>query len=317
MDFFRGALQAAEKAAEIAKNASQQGLVGCGFVSEKFRIHPFAALSRFYAATGRQVLAGGAAEQAAKKFGKLGLQEKLGPRAAKERKPSPDELAAVGINDSYLNMVSELHFSTFRQAGSGGDFPKDKLLPVQGQPVDDQEFLLNPWQIQHATLLCAEAKDIHELRFMLCPRYMTDGHFWHTYFSLMKPHLPAESLTWPMDTPFVNPKPEQPAAPVSSLLSDFRSQIQSLGSQVQAAAHMTSVSGAGPASVELADTASARGGQGPEAGGVGISEEDRGMDEERDSGTTPDLDFDDYLNELAAEGSKEDGGEAADPTTHP
>ncbi|KFM27816.1 hypothetical protein F751_5923 [Auxenochlorella protothecoides] len=193
MDFFRGALQAAEKAAEIAKNASQQGL---------------------------------------------------------------------------------------------------------GQPVDDQEFLLNPWQIQHATLLCAEAKDIHELRFMLCPRYMTDGHFWHTYFSLMKPHLPAESLTWPMDTPFVNPKPEQPAAPVSSLLSDFRSQIQSLGSQVQAAAHMTSVSGAGPAS-------------------VGISEEDRGMDEERDSGTTPDLDFDDYLNELAAEGSKEDGGEAADPTTHP
>lgn len=212
MDFFRGALQAAEKAAEIAKNASQQGLVGCGFVSEKFRIHPFAALSRFYAATGRQVLAGGAAEQAAKKFGKLGLQEKLGPRAAKERKPSPDELAAVGINDSYLNMVSELHFSTFRQAGSGGcqdagqsaisvsptagleacmpnpvavlepslllylfptacrDFPKDKLLPVQGQPVDDQEFLLNPWQIQHATLLCAEAKDIHELRFMLCPR---------------------------------------------------------------------------------------------------------------------------------------------------
>lgn len=55
---------------------------------------------------------------------------------------------------------------------------------------------------------------------------------------------------------------------MSSLLSDFRSQIQSLGSQVQAAAHMTSVSGAGPASVELADTASARGGQGPEAGGV-------------------------------------------------
>ncbi|KAL6786076.1 hypothetical protein ACKKBG_A01300 [Auxenochlorella protothecoides x Auxenochlorella symbiontica] len=316
MDFFRGALQAAEKAAEIAKNASQQGLV----------------------------LAGGAAEQAAKKFGKLGLQEKLGPRAAKERKPSPDELAAVGINDSYLNMVSELHFSTFR------DFPKDNLLPVQGQPMDDQDFLLNPWQIQHATLLCAEAKDIHELRFMLCPRYMTDGHFWHTYFSLMKPHLPAESLTWPMDTPFVNPKPEQPAAPVSSLLSDFRSQIQSLGSQVQAAAHMTSVSGAGPASVELADTASARGGQGPEAGGVeardaaaggapagagakpegldvdpdleaylqvGVSEEDRGTDEERDSGTTPDLDFDDYLNELAAEGSKEDGGAAADPTTHP
>lgn len=37
------------------------------------------------------------------------------------------------------------------------------------------------------------------------------------------------------------------------------------------------------------------------------------MDEERDSGTTPDLDFDDYLNELAAEVS---GGADARGSLH-
>lgn len=30
---------------------------------------------------------------------------------------------------------------------------------------------------------------------------MTDEHFWHVYFSLMKPHLPVEAYSWPVDRP--------------------------------------------------------------------------------------------------------------------
>lgn len=37
-------------------------------------------------------------------------------------------------------------------------------------------------------------KEINELRFVLCPKRMTDSQFWQVYFSLAKSFLPAEAF---------------------------------------------------------------------------------------------------------------------------
>jgi hypothetical protein len=52
-------------------------------------------------------------------------------------------------------------------------------------------------------------KEINELRYVLCPKRMTDEEFWKVYFTLSKRHLPEEA--W--DPNFVVPAaPPAPAA---------------------------------------------------------------------------------------------------------
>ncbi len=51
-------------------------------------------------------------------------------------------------------------------------------------------------------LVVQVAKEINELRYVLCPKRMTDAQFWQIYFQLAKEYLPAEAF----DASFVPPK---------------------------------------------------------------------------------------------------------------
>ncbi len=57
------------------------------------------------------------------------------------------------------------------------DFPPEHLAPLSpgaaaGVAGDQQ---LNPWQAQHARLVCQVVKEVNELRFVLCPRCGSKG----------------------------------------------------------------------------------------------------------------------------------------------
>ena len=43
-------------------------------------------------------------------------------------------------------------------------------------------------------LVVQVAKEINELRYVLCPKRMTDAQFWQIYFQLAKKYLPAEAF---------------------------------------------------------------------------------------------------------------------------
>lgn len=58
-------------------------------------------------------------------------------------------------------------------------------------------------------LLGQALKEINELRYVLCPKRMTDEEFWKVYFTLSKRHLPEEA--W--DPNFVVPAAPPAAAP--------------------------------------------------------------------------------------------------------
>jgi hypothetical protein len=53
---------------------------------------------------------------------------------------------------------------------------------------------LSDLQEHHAMLVVQQAKEINELRYVLCPKRMTDAQFWHIYFQLAKKYLPAEAF---------------------------------------------------------------------------------------------------------------------------
>lgn len=97
-----------------------------------------------------QVLVEGAADQAAKKLTTMNLHEKIGAGVPKDSKTSSTELAGMGITEEYIERLTELHFSTFRQvgrprracAGGRGDlrFPRGgaNVLPRTGCTVAER-----------------------------------------------------------------------------------------------------------------------------------------------------------------------------------
>lgn len=81
------------------------------------------------------------------------------------------------------------------------DFPDEQLLSLEHEDDTPGEHTqrLTPWQARHAALVVQSVKEINELRFVLCPRRMTDDRFWTVYFTLAKTHLPRAAYN--RDTP--------------------------------------------------------------------------------------------------------------------
>jgi hypothetical protein len=94
-----------------------------------------------------------------------------------------------GITQDYIEThVRQLDYSSFRDHAAAA--------ASEDGNKGEKEFRMNSWQERHALLLVKHVKEIDELRYVLCPKYMNDGEFWETYFELMKEHLPKIAFTW-------------------------------------------------------------------------------------------------------------------------
>jgi len=124
------------------------------------------------------------------------------------------EMEEYGINDAYIEAVKQLDYSAFRDFHQSAE-----------QSTESEEKKLNKWQERHALLLVKNVKEIDELRFVLCPKYMDDNQFWDTYFKLMKNELPKISSTWKEGDRLPRPYSEskQEAAPLDFLEDQFKS----------------------------------------------------------------------------------------------
>lgn len=199
------------------------------------------------------------------------------------------------------------------------DFPKEQLLPLPPESESENIFVLNSWQLRHAKLVCHAVKEMGELRFMLCPKYMTDERFWHIYFSIMKPELPAEVFMWTAPAPGGGSKDaNSETGMVEGVFREIKSTWHTLEQGV--AKTRASMAAATAQGVEMAPSALPRApldvplppipAEAPEEpnavpAGLAIDPDleaylqvDEG-DAEDDTGDLPDMDFDDYLNELA------------------
>lgn len=172
-----------------------------------------------------------AAEQATERFRGLQLTEALqkqlnalqqNTQNREGSAPSKEQLEAYGISSDFQSFVRSLTYSTFR------DFPQepaDARSSAEVQQHKDGRYLTS-WQEQHALLVVQAVTEINELRFVLCPKRMTDKQFWHTYFHLARKHLPPEAF----DPHF---QPKQPPTAAAEQPVDFQTRLQQLSASAQ------------------------------------------------------------------------------------
>ena len=168
------------------------------------------------------------AEQAQQKLKDLHLTEHLDKLAASHHQqqaqdsgPSLSELRQYGITPEFKEFVTSLTYSTFR------DYPTDELDTSEAASTDREMHYLLPWQERHAMLVVQSVKEINELRFVLCPKRMTDEQFWKIYFNLTKKQLPDAAFD-PKFTPDAPVKQAAGPGPLGGF--DLQSKVQQLSS---------------------------------------------------------------------------------------
>ena len=109
----------------------------------------------------------------------------------------------------------------------------DELDMAESASTDRDMHYLLPWQERHAMLVVQSVKEINELRFVLCPKRMTDEQFWKIYFNLTKKQLPEAAF----DPSFVPEPPEKQTAATNPLSGfDLQGKVQQLST---AARHLS------------------------------------------------------------------------------
>jgi len=145
--------------------------------------------------------------------------------------PTKEELLAYGITPEFITYIKSLNYNTFRTfEGSTSD--------QEGRNEEGNETsLLTPGQVQHAKLIVQTVDEINELRYVLCPRYMSDQRFWEIYFCLANKYLP--NLDAGINA---NAKLEN-ANKHSDILSALQAPFNAIGSKIQSVT-FSSIAGA-------------------------------------------------------------------------
>lgn len=87
-----------------------------------------------------------------------------------------DEL--YGVTDQLLDFLKSLSIDTFRNFSLPDE--EDADTP------DNVRKDLSDWQQGHALLVLSKVKELSQLRFKLCPRYLKEHQFWTRYFALVR-----------------------------------------------------------------------------------------------------------------------------------
>lgn len=90
----------------------------------------------------------------------------------------PDDELLYGVTDQLLDFIKSFSIDTFRNFS----FPNED----DGDTPENVRRDLSDWQQRHALLVLSKLKELSELRFKLCPRFLKDHQFWTIYFALVK-----------------------------------------------------------------------------------------------------------------------------------
>ncbi|XP_060180351.1 uncharacterized protein LOC132610106 [Lycium barbarum] len=94
-----------------------------------------------------------------------------------------DNELLYGVTDQLLDFIKSFSIDTFRNFSvpdeeNGNEGSGDKPENVRKD--------LSDWQQRHALIILSKVKELSQLRFKLCPRYLKEQQFWTIYFALVK-----------------------------------------------------------------------------------------------------------------------------------
>ncbi|XP_028552160.1 uncharacterized protein LOC110102356 isoform X1 [Dendrobium catenatum] len=113
-------------------------------------------------------------------------------RGAKLEKPRKDEedvaqLEELGVTPQLLDFVKDFTLDTFRNFPLKDDPTADGDVDTSSGSRLSKD--LSEWQERHAMLLLGKTKEISQIRYALCPRFLKEKQFWRIYFLLVKNYV--------------------------------------------------------------------------------------------------------------------------------
>ncbi|XP_016449671.1 uncharacterized protein LOC107774599 [Nicotiana tabacum] len=95
-----------------------------------------------------------------------------------------EEELLYGLTDQLLDFIKSFSIDTFRNFS----LPDEEDGNNDGGG-DNVRKDLSDWQQRHALLVLSKLKELSQLRFKLCPRYLKEHQFWAIYFALVKGYI--------------------------------------------------------------------------------------------------------------------------------
>ncbi|KAI3526508.1 hypothetical protein L1887_05765 [Cichorium endivia] len=91
-----------------------------------------------------------------------------------------------GVTDELIDLIKSFTLETFKNFDL-----QDEQGAIDGAESTSGNLQkdLSGWQEKHAILVLSRVKELSQLRFRLCPRYLKEGQFWRTYFTLVKNYV--------------------------------------------------------------------------------------------------------------------------------
>ncbi|KAL6499581.1 hypothetical protein OROGR_027491 [Orobanche gracilis] len=102
---------------------------------------------------------------------------------SQEQKEYEEEI--YGITDQLIEFVKSLNLETFRNFRLPDEEESSSYSGSCGKIRSD----LSIWQEKHAMLTLSRVKELTQLRFKLCPRYLKERQFWRIYFTLVRSYV--------------------------------------------------------------------------------------------------------------------------------
>nr|XP_043611172.1 uncharacterized protein LOC122582800 [Erigeron canadensis] len=93
-----------------------------------------------------------------------------------------------GITDDLINHIQSFTLETFKNFNLQDEEQEEGMINNGGGESNVQKDL-SDWQEKHALLVLSTVKELSQLRFRLCPRYLKEGQFWRIYFTLVKNYV--------------------------------------------------------------------------------------------------------------------------------
>ncbi|GAA0158432.1 hypothetical protein LIER_38648 [Lithospermum erythrorhizon] len=102
--------------------------------------------------------------------------------AFNEAKQEEESHKIYGITPLLLKFIHSFTLQTFKNFA----LPDEDDVDIDAGNIRND---LSDWQERHAILVLAKVKELSQLRFRLCPRYMEERMFWRIYFSLVRGYV--------------------------------------------------------------------------------------------------------------------------------
>ncbi|KAK1428475.1 hypothetical protein QVD17_17310 [Tagetes erecta] len=97
-----------------------------------------------------------------------------------------DEQQFYGITEDLINLLKSFTIETFKNFDLQDE--EGAIDGAEATPGVVQKDL-SSWREKHAILVLSKVKELSQLRFRLCPRYLKEQQFWRIYFTLVKNHV--------------------------------------------------------------------------------------------------------------------------------